>query len=175
MRQIILVIGCALLCVALTAGVTELFVKPFVCRFRPSQDPLTKYTIDIVNGMRGSRYGFFSAHAANTFGIALYMLLVVRSKVFTITMLLWSLVNCYTRMYLGLHYPGDILAGLAFGSIVGLCSYLLYMRLYLNMSPRFNYVSSQYTSTGYSRTDIDIVVSVIVLTLLYAIFRSLLM
>lgn len=172
MMQIVMLIGCAALCVAITSGVTELIVKPLVGRDRPSLDPLIKYTIDVVDGRRGVGYSFFSSHAANTFGIALFMSLVVRDRLFTVAMILWSLINCYTRMYLGLHYPGDILVGLLFGAFVGLLAYFLYMKLYFKVSPRLNYVSSQYTSTGYSLEDIDIVMSVLVLTLVYTVIRA---
>lgn len=170
--QIMLVVGCSALCVLVTAGVADLLVKPLVGRPRPSLDPLLKYSVDVVGGMRGSGGGFFSAHAANTFGIALFLSLVVRSRLFASVMVLWSLLNCYTRVYLGLHYPSDILAGLLFGAMAGALTYVLYVRLYLRISPRLNYISSKYTSTGYSHTDIDAVVAVMAFTMIYVVLRA---
>lgn len=173
MKQILLAVGCAVLCVVLTDGVADFIVKPLVERLRPSQEPSIKYIVDTVNGMRGTKYGFFSAHAANTFGIAVFFALLIRSGRFSVAIILWSLVNCWTRMYLGLHYPGDILVGLLWGAFAGSIVYLVYLKAYFKMSPKFNYISSQYTKTGYSLADIDIVFVVLTLTLIYAILRAL--
>lgn len=174
MKQIMLVIGCVCLCIILSDGLADFIMKPMVGRFRPSQDPLLKYAVDVVNGTRGTLYGFFSAHASNTFCIAVFFSLLVRNSKFVTAMIAWSLVNCWTRMYLGFHYPGDILAGLLWGGIVGAFVYFVYIKAYLRMYPDFNYISSQYTTTGYNRVDIDIVLLVLTLTLLYAVMRSLL-
>lgn len=173
MKQIMLVIGCVTLCIVISDGVTDFIVKPLVARFRPSHDPLIKYSVDIVNGLRDTKYGFFSAHAANTFCLAVFFSLLIRDRTFITAMILWSLVNCWTRMYLGLHYPGDILVGLVWGAVVGFFVYFIYIKSYLRMYQDFNYISSQYTSTGYNRIDIDIVLLVMVLTLLFAIIKSL--
>lgn len=172
MAQIIIVIGCAAACVLVTAGFTDLIVKPLVGRPRPTMEPSLKYAIHIVNGIRGTGYSFFSAHAANTFGIAILMSLIVRSRLLTVFLVLWSLVNCYTRIYLGVHYPSDILAGLVFGAIVGTSAYFTFRHFYFKVSPRLNYISSKYTKTGYSLGDIDIAISVLVLTFLYAVVRA---
>lgn len=173
MKQIMLAIGCVLLCLFISDGITDYVMKPLVERFRPSQEPAIKYTVDIVNGIRDTQFGFFSAHAANTFGIAMFFSLLIRNPRFTTAMVLWSLLNCWTRMYLGLHYPGDILVGLIWGAVSGCTAYYVYLKAYLKMSPGFNYISSQYSSTGYSLTDIDITLTVLTLTLIYAILRAL--
>ena len=174
MKQIALIVGCVALCMLLSDGVTDGLVKPLVARWRPSHDPIIKYTIDIVNNHRNTYYGFFSAHAANTMAITVFFCLLVRSKLFCSTMILWSLLNCWTRMYLGLHYPGDIFFGLLRGSVAGGVSYMVFHNLYFKFNPDLNYISSQYTSTGYSMIDIDIVMSVIVMTLAGVMIYSLL-
>ena len=172
MAQILLVIGCSLLCVLLADGVADFIVKPLVGRWRPSNDPVIKYAVHVVGGMRGGDYGFFSAHAANTFSVAMFLCLLVRSRALSVSLVLWSLVNCYTRIYLGLHYPLDILCGLVWGAIVGGAVYYLYYKVYNNISPANNYVSTQYTSTGYSLGDIDIVELALVLTLLFTVIAA---
>lgn len=172
MAQVAVVIGCAAMCVLITSCATELIVKPLVARPRPTMEPSLKYTIDIVNGIRGTGYSFFSAHAANTFGIAILLSLIVRSRLLAIFLILWSLINGYTRLYLGVHYPSDVLVGLLFGAVVGVVSYLTYLHFYAKVSPRLNYISTKYTKTGYSLTDIDVAISVLVLTFLYAIIRA---
>ena len=89
-------------------------------------------------------------------------------------MICWSLVNCYTRIYLGLHYPLDIVCGLAWGILVGVVVYyLFYAKIYKRVSVKITYVSSQYTSTGYSLLDINIVLNVLTLTLVAALILSL--
>lgn len=173
MKQVMLVIGCALLCIVLSDVVADFIVKPAVARYRPSYNPFIKYTVHIVDGMRSSGFSFFSAHAANTFCIAVFFSFLVRNMRLTIALVLWALVNCWTRMYLGLHYPSDIFVGILWGCIVGTAVYFIFLRLYLHARPDFNYVSSQYTATGYNQADVDIVLMVLTLTLLYAIISSL--
>ena len=171
--QIMLTIGAALLCVLLADGVSEGIFKPLVGRFRPGSDPVIKYSVDVVNNMRGTDYSFFSGHASNTFSLAVFFSLLVRSKVFSFFMIMWSLINCYTRIYLAMHYPSDIFVGLLWGGLVGMSVYWLYFKLYFKITPTLNYISTQYTRTGYARTDIDIVISLLVLCLLYGVFRAL--
>lgn len=173
MRQIMLVIGCTVLCVALTDIMADFIVKPLVARPRPTYDPLLKYSVRVVNDMRASGFSFFSAHAANTFGLAVFFSLLIRNFRLVLALLVWSLLNCWTRLYLGVHYPSDILVGLFWGFFAGSIAYYVYIKVYLRMHPDFNYVSSQYTSTGYSNDDIDIVLLVLTITFLYSIIRAL--
>ena len=174
MAQVLLTIGCAAACVLVTAGITNLVIKPLVARPRPCDDPLIKYAVDVVSGVSAGNYSFFSAHAANTSALVMFLALLIRNKLFIVTMIIWSLLNCYTRLYLGVHYPSDILCGLLFGSLMGFIAYVVYLKIYLKISPQFHYVSSHYSSTGYALDDIDVVVCVMVLTVLYAIIRALL-
>lgn len=173
MKQILLVIGCVCLCMLISDGVVDYIVKPMVGRLRPTNDPLIKYSLNVVDGIRETQYGFFSAHASNTFCIAIFFSLLIRNCKFVTTMIIWSLVNCWTRLYLGVHYPSDILVGLLWGGFVGALVYYIYIKSYLRMHQEFNYISSKYTSTGYNQVDIDIVILILVLTLLYAIIRAL--
>lgn len=172
MKQIFLTIGCALLCVALADVMADVVMKPLVERWRPSTDPMIKYSVRVVGGMRGSDYGFFSAHAANTFALALFFCFLVRSKILSVSLVLWSLVNCYTRIYLGLHYPLDVLCGLLWGAAVACGVYYLYYRIYSRIAPANNYISTQYTSTGYSLDDVDVVELVLTATLLCTVLYA---
>ena len=174
MSQIFIIVGCCAMGVIFSAGVDDLLVKPLVGRPRPAQDLAIKYTIDTAFGYRESGFSFFSAHAANTFTLAIYMIFLVRNRAFTIAMVLWSLLNSYTRLYLGVHYPSDILCGLLFGTAVGSVAYWIHLRLYYKVTPHFRYVSEAYTKTGYSIGDIDMVIATLVLTLIYALFKSVL-
>lgn len=173
MSQILLVVGCALLCVVLADGMADFVAKPYFQRWRPSNDPMIKYAVRVVGNMRGSDYGFFSAHAANTFSLAVFFCLLVRNRLLSTVLLGWSLLNCYTRVYLGLHYPGDILCGLLWGGVSGLVAYGVYYKVYYRISPKINYVSTQYTSSGYDLSGICMVALVFLCTLMYALMRAL--
>jgi undecaprenyl-diphosphatase len=128
-RDILLILGAAGLCVLLAGTVDDSIVKPLVARWRPTHDPEIGMLVDVVNDYRGGNYGFFSAHASNTFSIALFFSLLMRHRLFVIFMVCWSLINCWTRLYLGVHYPGDITVGLIWGAIVGYSVYRLYCRI----------------------------------------------
>ena len=171
-QKVLLVLGCAGLCVFLAGSLNDLFVKPWVARWRPSRDPEIAMLVDVVNGYRGGRYGFFSSHAANTFSLAIFFTLLVRSKVLSVAMILWSLLNCWTRLYLGVHFPGDILCGLLWGGVVGTGMWFLHQHIYKKINTQDFYVSTQYTETGYQKSDVDIVICILLLTIVYAILKS---
>lgn len=105
-------------------------IRPWVERLRPSNldNPISEY-VHIVNGYRGGRYGFPSCHAANTFGLAFFLLFVIRHKSFTWLMVMWALVTCYSRSYLGVHYPGDLLVGALLGLSGAALVYWLLLKL----------------------------------------------
>ena len=125
-KEILFILVAAGLCVLLAGAVDDTIVKPLVARWRPTHDPEIGALVDVVNGYRGGNYGFFSAHASNTFSIAMFFSLLMRQRLMTIFLVCWSLINCWTRLYLGVHYPGDILVGLCWGAIVGYSVYRLY-------------------------------------------------
>lgn len=121
--------------VGLSDFVSSGILKPIVCRLRPTHDPYIGNLIHIVNDYRGGEYGFPSSHAANTFAVATLFALVFRigKKVnhpilwnIGITLLfLWASLNCYSRMYLGVHYPLDIICGALLGSIFATLTFFL--------------------------------------------------
>ncbi len=172
MVKILLIMGCAALCVILAGTVDDTIVKPLVARWRPTHDPQIGAAVDVVNNYRGGKYGFFSAHACNTFSIAVFFAFLVRSRLLTFFLVFWSLVNCWTRLYLGVHFPGDILVGLFWGAIVGMGVYYLHYRLSRRLSTGMSFISSKYTRTGYQEADINIVIVVLIFTFMYALLRA---
>lgn len=175
MGQIALVVGSAIFCVLFADGLVDGIIKQLAERWRPSNDPTFKYMVQVVDDIRLKGYSFCSAHAANTMSLAVFFSLLIRSKMLTITLVIWSLINCWTRLYLGVHYPSDILCGMIIGIIVGILVYLLYYKIYLRISPKINYISNQYTSTGYDHDDIDKAMVILMLTLVYVVTRSVVM
>lgn len=110
--------------IALADQTCATFLRPYFHRLRPSnlENPLSQF-VTVVNGYRGGSYGFPSCHAANSFALATFLCLVTRRPVFTAFIILWAAVNSYSRMYLGVHYPGDILAGTVIGVAYGFLTY----------------------------------------------------
>lgn len=169
MQQIGLCFLCGVIGVVISSVMADVIVKPFVERLRPCNDPEIKYIAQIAGNLRSKDFSFFSAHAANTMSLAVFFTLLVRNRLLGVSLVLWSLTNCWTRLYLGQHFMTDILVGLLWGIFTGCFCYFFYTRVFRRISPTLNFVSSQYTTTGYSLLDIDVVISVLVLTVLMSV------
>jgi undecaprenyl-diphosphatase len=119
--QTLLVVLFAILMITFSDQLSNLAKDGFQ-RFRPSNEP--GLTVHLVNAYKGGLYGFYSAHASNTFAVAVFVMMLLKHKYryFFIPALLWALFMSYTRIYLGVHYPGDILAGMVVGSTLGYLS-----------------------------------------------------
>lgn len=114
-----LAVGCA-------DFVTARLIRPFFERLRPAnlENPLSEL-VHIVDGYRGGRYGFPSCHAANTFALAVSSALMARSRWYGVFVFCWAVLQCFSRMYLGVHYPGDLLAGACVGAAFGAVAYVV--------------------------------------------------
>lgn len=110
-------------------------IRPEIGRLRPANlnNPLSSF-VHVVNGYRGGRYGFPSCHAANTFALAGFMSLVIRHKWFTVMMFSWAFVVSYSRMYLGVHYFGDLFCGATIGSLFAVLFYYLQNYLFKRLN-----------------------------------------
>ncbi len=110
-----------IIAIAIAVGLSDMTcakaIRPFVERLRPSNpDNGISAFIHIVNGYRGGAFGFPSCHAANSFALAISAAMIVRRHLFSTTIVLWAIINSYSRIYLGVHYPGDLIAGAIIGS-----------------------------------------------------------
>ncbi|MFA8434792.1 MAG: phosphatase PAP2 family protein [Marinifilaceae bacterium] len=104
-------------------------MKPFFQRFRPSHDPTLSDLVHLVNGKRGGKYGFASSHAANAFGLAMFICSLVRNRIVWVFFMFWACLVSYSRVYLGVHFPGDIFTGAIVGLILGRLVYLAYAKV----------------------------------------------
>ena len=123
-------------------------LKPWIARLRPSHDPAIMDMLTYVNGYRGGNYGFPSNHASNGFAVAMFLALLYRKPCITTCTVLWACGSCYSRMFLGVHFPTDILVGALLGCLIAVIVYRIYIYMYARMavshpmpSPRELYAS----------------------------------
>lgn len=123
-RQGAILIALIAVIITLSDQTCASLLRPAICRLRPSspENPLSQM-LHFVNGYRGGRYGFPSCHAANTFALAVFISMLFRRRDVTTGMLLWSLAVAFSRIYLGVHYPGDIIGGFIIGGTVAWICY----------------------------------------------------
>lgn len=124
LKDMLLVLGGIALCILMADLLSSGICKPLVGRLRPTHTPALTEVVDVAFGYRGGKYSFFSSHAANTMSVAVFLLLMMRKWTVGIGLILWSLLNCWSRLYLGVHYLGDVLVGIVWGIIVGWVVYL---------------------------------------------------
>jgi undecaprenyl-diphosphatase len=112
--------------VATDQGSVKLFKENFE-RLRPCREAHLVDQIRLVKGSCGGAYGFVSSHASNTFGLAFFLGLLFRRRTpwLYYGLLIWASLVAYSRIYLGVHYPGDILGGALLGAICGLGLYMI--------------------------------------------------
>jgi undecaprenyl-diphosphatase len=103
-------------------------LKHSIKRLRPSNDPEISQLAHLFFNT-GGLYGFVSAHSANAFSFATFSLLLFKNRRYTFFIIPWAMMIAYTRIYLGVHYPGDILGGAILGILIGIGIYKLLIYL----------------------------------------------
>jgi undecaprenyl-diphosphatase len=133
-----------LIFIALAATLTDqssVLIKNIVHRLRPCHEPALEGLVHLVNGECGGMFSFVSSHAANSFDVALLSLLFIRRRWFSVSIVVWAIIVGYSRIYLGVHYPGDVLCGSLVGAGIGWIFYNLYVitdNKILSKKPYFN-------------------------------------
>ena len=151
-------------------------IRPLVERQRPSHpdNPISDL-VHIVRGYRSGGHGFPSCHAANTCAVATFLSFYFKKIRFIVTIFVWVLINCYSRVYLGVHYPGDLMVGLLIGFFTGLLCYWLLGLIFKNFKRiRDNRIFFQKETNRGTITicDIDMIIAVEIVTLIVIFFRS---
>jgi undecaprenyl-diphosphatase len=110
---------------------SSVLIKNSVQRYRPTYNIELKDKIHVVNEYRGGQYGYVSSHATNAFAVAFFIFLLIKSspkKWLKISLFLWAIIFCYTRIYLGVHYPFDLFSGALLGTILAFVFYKIFIR-----------------------------------------------
>lgn len=168
-RESLLIILAIALVVLLCDQFASHVCKPLFTRFRPTHHPDFMEQVKTVFNYRGGLYGFISSHAANAFGFATLMALIMKNRWFGWTLFLWATLTAYTRIYLGVHFISDVVPGMVVGTLFG---YVVY-RLYLFVRSKWLPVESFGAFPAYSKRRIHLIIYAIYATvLLIVIFNE---
>ena len=127
-KKVVLVALCAVLVIVLADQISVHAFKNVFMRYRPCNNLLICEQVH-VNGGKGGMYGFISSHAANTFALAMFLTLLFKNKIryFGAAVFAWAIIVSYSRIYNGVHYPSDIVAGAIVGMGIGISVYSLFV------------------------------------------------
>lgn len=133
-KLLILLLLSIALTIAFADQIASGILKPTVARLRPTHNEALQPWIHLLTGAdgelyRGGMYGFVSSHAANSFALVGFLSPLLASSGWSAGLILWASLIAYSRIYLGVHYPGDVLVGALIGYSIGALMSRLYLRL----------------------------------------------
>lgn len=122
MKKLLIAVAAILVTFALCDSLSVALFKETFQRLRPGWDPQIMDQVRMLE-YKGGQYGFVSSHAANLFGLATITSLLIKNRIYTALIFFWAALVGYSRIYVGKHFPADVVCGAIFGMIVG---YLVY-------------------------------------------------
>ncbi|MGE0636769.1 MAG: phosphatase PAP2 family protein [Bacteroidia bacterium] len=120
-KNIVYAIPIVILLITLSDQGSVILFKNYFQRLRPCHEESLKPLVHLVNGNCGGQFGFISSHASNTMAISFFVFLFLKNTFGNKMMLIFvfPLIVSYSRIYLGIHYPSDVVCGMIFGATVG--------------------------------------------------------
>lgn len=136
-KAALIIFGAVVVTFALCDSLSVALFKETVQRLRPCWNPETEHLVRMLEG-KGGQYGFVSSHAANLFGLAVITSLLLNKRWYTVFIFSWAVVIGYSRIYVGKHYPLDIICGALFGALIGFIIYKI--TLYICKKTKINVI-----------------------------------
>jgi len=126
-KKTVLILIMVALMVTVSDQLSNIFKYGFE-RLRPCHDALIEEQMRLVKSYCGGKFGYFSAHASNSFVVVTFFSLIFKRiyRWLPIVLVIWGVTVAYSRIYIGVHYPLDVITGITIGMLIGLLFFMLY-------------------------------------------------